>query len=410
LAKDSLAGIPQAMRDVARREADLDLLARLLAGSFAYPAMLLFMAVTTSYRTDHPYLFWSAAAAILLGLAVRLTVSRFREELLSQGRTTFFVALLASLVLSGGTAGTLLLAVAMQYGFASWPFSLIMLWMAGIASGSTISFTPNFTFLVAQLLLLLGPLIAYECLLGTSHGASIGLATLVFFGFHVAQGRRLHGMYWDLSASRALKRLRITELEEANSNAEHAQKKLHYHATHDDLTGMMNRARILSAFDEELQRALRGGMPLGIVMFDLDNFKEINDRFGHLGGDEVLRTVAARVHQSIRSTDAVGRYGGEEFLLLLPGCDAEKCAAKAELVRQAIESKPVIHEEASITVTGSFGIAVFDPDSDSSHLHMLAKADRALYRAKRKGKNRVEIDSFESSMIPILIQRSLAKS
>jgi diguanylate cyclase (GGDEF)-like protein len=239
---------------------------------------------------------------------------------------------------------------------------------------------------------------------------SIGVATLIFFGFHVVQGRRLNGMYWALSASRVLEKQRIRELENANSVAERAQKKLRYQATHDALTDMMNRGQILNEFDQELERAFRSGTPFGVVMSDLDNFKQVNDQFGHLGGDEVLRTAAARVRQSVRSCDAVGRYGGEEFLVLLPGCDAAECAAIAERVRQAIESEPVMHEDSQIRVTGSFGIAVFDPDTETGHLNMLVRADKALYQAKRMGKNRVEIDSFESSMVPILVERALARA
>jgi diguanylate cyclase (GGDEF)-like protein len=95
---------------------------------------------------------------------------------------------------------------------------------------------------------------------------------------------------------------------------------------------------------------------------------------------------------------------------LLPGCDAAECAAIAERVRQAIEREPVKYEDSQIRVTGSFGIAVFDPDTETGHLHMLVRADKALYQAKRKGKNRVEIDSFESSMVPILVERALARA
>lgn len=173
---------------------------------------------------------------------------------------------------------------------------------------------------------------------------------------------------------------------------------------------MMNRGQIINAYEQELDRSLHNGRPFGVVMVDLDNFKQVNDQFGHLGGDEVLRTAAARVRQSVRSSDIVGRYGGEEFLILLPGCDAEECAMSAERVRLAIEGKPVAHEGSNIRVTGSFGVAVFDPDTETGHLHMISRADKALYEAKRKGKNRVEIDSFESGMVPILVERALARA
>jgi diguanylate cyclase (GGDEF)-like protein len=398
------------MRAAARRDADMDLLTRLLAGSIAYPVMLLFMGITTPYRFDHPNFFWVAVSATALALVIRIAVSRLRERLYSRSRIAFILPLVVSLGLSGSAAGFLLLTVAMKYGFSSWTFSLTMLWLAGIASGSTISFTPNFGFLSMQLLLLLAPVIVYECQLGSSYGLSIGLATLVFFAFHMIQGHRLHGMYWALSASRASEKQRIRELEAATSMAERAQKRLQYQATHDALTDMMNRGQIISAFERQLEQSFRGGTPFGVVMVDLDNFKQVNDQFGHLGGDEVLRTAAARVRQSVRSTDTVGRYGGEEFLILLPGSDAEDCAASAERVRLAFESEPVIHESSQIRVTGSFGVAVFDPDTETGHLHMIARADKALYEAKRRGKNRVEIDSFESGMVPILVQRALARA
>lgn len=206
LGLDSPGEVPPAMHTVARRAADMDLLARLLAGSVAYPAMFLFIGVATPYRADHPYLFWPAVAAIALALILRGTVRKFREQLYARNRTSFILPLVASLGLSGGAAGFLLVTVAMKYGFSSWTFSLTMLWLAGIASGSTISFTPNFRFLIAQLLLLLAPVIVYESLLGSSYGLSIGLATLIFFGFHVLQGRRLNAMYWALSESRVFRK------------------------------------------------------------------------------------------------------------------------------------------------------------------------------------------------------------
>lgn len=380
------------MRASAQREADMDLLTRLSTGSVIYPAMLLLMGLTTPYCAEHPRLFWSIVSITGLALAIRIAASLFREQLYARGRKALMVPLFVSIGMSGGAAGFFLLNVAMNYGFSRWTFTVILMWMAGIASGSTISFTPNFPFLLAQLLLLLAPVTAYEFVLGSIHGLSLGLATLVFLGFHVVQGYRLNCVHWKLISSRALERERMKELEDAKAAAEQAQEKLHYQATHDTLTNVMNHAQILRVFDRELERAIRGRVPLGILMLDLDFFRRVNEEYGHLGGDEVLRAVAERMRGSLRSYDAVGRYGGEEFLIVLPGCDAKDSAASAERIRQAIAGEPVLHERAQVMVTASFGVTVFDPKNDSGLRQLIARADKALYRAKRKGKNRVEVN------------------
>lgn len=385
------AEIPAAMRASAQRQADRDLLARLAAGSIIYPVMLLLVGITTPFRVDHPRLFWLIACAVGLALALRFALNIFREQLDARRRWAFVAPLLVSICLSGGAGGFLLLNAAMNYGFSSWTFTVTLLWMAGIASGSTISFTPSFPFLLAQLLTLLAPIILYELLLGSSQGLSLGLATFTFFGFHVAQGYRLNGMYWNLLSSRALDSLRVEELEAAKSAAEQAHEQLRHQATHDTLTGVLNRAQILAVLDREMEGALAAQLPLSILMLDLDFFRRVNEQFGHLGGDEVLRAVAARVRCALRPGDAVGRYGGEEFLIVLPGCDVEKSAACAERIRRAIASDPVSHDHFQVAVTASFGVTAFHPGSDTDQRQVIARADRALYRAKRKGKNRVEV-------------------
>lgn len=408
LATDPITEVPPALRAVAQREGDLDLLGRILMGSFIYPAMLLFVGFTTPYCSDHPRWFWGIVAATAVAISIRIAVNRFREQLYRRGRNVFLIPLFVSLGLSSAAAGCLLLSLAMDYGFASRPFALIIMWMAGIASGSTIVLTPNFPLLVMQLSVMLGPVIVYEFLLGSSYGWSFGVATLIFYAFHVVQGRRLNGMYWDLSSRRVLEKLYMAELEAAKATAENAQAKLQHQATHDTLTGLMNHARILTVMDQELDRAVREGKPFGIVLLDLDYFKEVNDQFGHLAGDEVLRKVAERVWRTVRSYDSVGRYGGEEFLVVLPGCSVEDCAASAERLRRAIEICPVEHRNIDLRITASLGVAVCDPRSDTGHRELIGRADRALYRAKRNGKNRVEVDSYDSSMVPILIERARA--
>ncbi len=167
-----------------------------------------------------------------------------------------------------------------------------------------------------------------------------------------------------------------------------------YKATHDTLTGLWNRAALFEILQRELQRAKREGTTVGIVIADLDHFKRINDTCGHLAGDMVLQEAAQRISAAIRDYDSVGRYGGEEFVLVLPGCDLEAAAAQAERVRSLLSRDPIDTGEATVAVTASFGVAATDdPALMEQALHA---ADMALYRAKNGGRDRVEVDGRPS--------------
>ena len=156
----------------------------------------------------------------------------------------------------------------------------------------------------------------------------------------------------------------------------------------DGLTGLANRRACEDQLAVELARAERFGGPLAVVITDLDDFKEINDRFGHPAGDIVLREFARALEDGIRDVDLAARWGGEEFVLLLPGTDLDGAAHVADRVRHALESRLVLAADGRpIPVTASFGVAAY-PEASSSHA-LLAAADGALYEAKRAGKNRV---------------------
>ena len=160
----------------------------------------------------------------------------------------------------------------------------------------------------------------------------------------------------------------------------------------DGLTGIANRRHCEEALTTEIAQADRLGTPLTLVLADLDDFKAINDAHGHAAGDEVLREFAAVLRATVRDSDLAGRWGGEEFLLLLPGADAAGGAQLAERVRSSLAERSFRgHEGAVISVTCSFGVARHAAGSDERDL--FAAADRALYRAKRAGKNRVEVDA-----------------
>jgi two-component system, cell cycle response regulator len=165
-------------------------------------------------------------------------------------------------------------------------------------------------------------------------------------------------------------------------------EELHFQATHDSLTGIWNRRAILDMMSREFEIAARSKWGIGLVMLDVDHFKQVNDTRGHQAGDAVLKEIANRIQQAIRSYDLAGRYGGEEFLVVLPNCDAERIQSCAERIRSSIGDQPILAEGSCLTVTVSAGTTVLDPVLGSES-DALAAADAALYRAKEAGRNRV---------------------
>lgn len=175
-----------------------------------------------------------------------------------------------------------------------------------------------------------------------------------------------------------------------------AREALRDQATHDGLTGLLNRAAILELLQNELLRCGRKMQPVSVLLADLDRFKQINDTYGHQTGDVVLREVARRMKSVVRRYDAVGRYGGEEFLIVLPGCDGEAARAQAQRIREAIANSPIVSGTISLSVTGSIGVSWRGPTGNSDTDGLVRDADLALYRAKDGGRNRVELSTFES--------------
>jgi two-component system, cell cycle response regulator len=170
-----------------------------------------------------------------------------------------------------------------------------------------------------------------------------------------------------------------------------AQEELRFKATHDALTGIPNRGAVLDALDRECFRQIRRGDALGVILMDLDHFKSINDQYGHLAGDVVLKETGQRIIGCTRPYDTVGRYGGEEFLAVIPGSDRGGTLALAERIRSAIGSHPFLTDAGSLQVTISTGVAVGSGAAPIEPQTLLQLADEALYRAKEKGRNRSEL-------------------
>ena len=183
--------------------------------------------------------------------------------------------------------------------------------------------------------------------------------------------------------------LRTSELENEKRELLSTRSALLEIARRDALTGLLNRSAIFDQLEALCQVSSPHASSLAVVMADLDSFKKINDNYGHLAGDAVLRECASRMRHVTRDCDLIGRYGGEELLIVLVGLTREAAAAKIEAIRLAICTTPVPHHAISINVTCSFGVAWFD-GGESRVEDLLSQADSALYCAKRNGRNRVE--------------------
>jgi two-component system, cell cycle response regulator len=169
-----------------------------------------------------------------------------------------------------------------------------------------------------------------------------------------------------------------------------AREEMRYKATHDGLTSLWDRSAILALLHSELCRSRRTQAPVSVLLCDVDNFKQINDVHGHPVGDEVLQEVSARLMNSVRAHDAVGRYGGEEFLVVLSGCDNHDVRERAEQVRRSISAPPVVTAHGELLVSVSVGaITIENWDKSMPIEPFLKKADTALYRAKAGGRNMV---------------------
>ena len=176
-----------------------------------------------------------------------------------------------------------------------------------------------------------------------------------------------------------------------------AREALRFQATHDDLTGLWSRGTTLHLLKGELERGLRSHTPTGILMIDVDHFKRVNDTHGHLNGDMVLIEAARRIDRSVRIYDFVGRYGGEEFLVVLSNCTMEDLQKIAERARRAFVDAPITMNAGEVSVTVSVGGVM--ALSEVRELELLSVADSALYEAKRTGRDRVVIGTCQGNQI-----------
>ena len=170
-----------------------------------------------------------------------------------------------------------------------------------------------------------------------------------------------------------------------------AREALRIQATHDSLTGMWNHAEIINILEKELERNKRDKSSVGIIMVDLDNFKQINDTYGHQNGDMVLCEISHRLTSVLRPYDSIGRYGGEEFLMVLPGCELKAAARTAERLCKGVSFDGIEISSGKILSSISAGVASSQDTEEMTAEELIKRADEALYRAKAAGRNRIEM-------------------
>jgi two-component system, cell cycle response regulator len=190
--------------------------------------------------------------------------------------------------------------------------------------------------------------------------------------------------------------LRILNLED---RLVEAREEMRFQATHDGLTSLWNRGVIIDLLGRELARSRRESVSTAILMCDLDHFKSVNDTYGHLAGDDVLKETAKRLLGSVRSYDFVGRYGGEEFLVVLNNCNPAFGLARAEEIRKAISQKPVPSSSGPVPITMSLGLLLSQEWGYRPVEELLHEADTALYAAKAAGRNCVKVASPNVSAV-----------
>jgi diguanylate cyclase (GGDEF)-like protein len=182
----------------------------------------------------------------------------------------------------------------------------------------------------------------------------------------------------------------VTEFASSKRALERANEQLAKLSMTDRLTGLLNRGTWENLVDAEYERYRRYGQATSLVMFDIDHFKPVNDNYGHLAGDEVIRHTAQTTRNNIRQSDSAGRYGGEEFGIILPETDAENARLLCERIRESIEKSTVETSAGNITYTISMGIAQLT-DEPENYMQWMQKADEALYAAKESGRNKVVV-------------------
>jgi diguanylate cyclase (GGDEF)-like protein len=229
----------------------------------------------------------------------------------------------------------------------------------------------------------------------------VGLVLLAIMVVVLAWRRRIGQLLRQKHQLEEAVKLRTVDLEREKAELVHTREQMRHFAEHDAVTGLWNHRVIVERLQNEVERSHRDGTELSMILVDLDHFKQINDTFGHLAGDSALKAAGTIMQNMVRSYDWVGRYGGDEFLLILPGSNTTSARLRAEQLRSAVKSARVVHGDSVVPLTASLGVAAGFPSDSAS---MIQAADAALYRAKENGRNCavvIEVGQHAESGVPL---------
>lgn len=224
-----------------------------------------------------------------------------------------------------------------------------------------------------------------------------GILPLVIAGSYAMVSGLTYTLLWHFKGQKE------EEIQQRTAELDTANRLLHEQAIRDPLTNLFNRRYIDETLEIEIQRAQRSGLPIGVVVIDLDHFKQVNDTYGHAGGDVLLQAVAVVLQHHVRSGDLVSRYGGEEFLMVLPGIPLSPLYERATAIRAAVRHMRVSHAGQDLGPrTCSIGVAVY-PDHGLDGRRVIQAADAALYQAKAAGRDQVVVATAVTPVLDVSV-------
>jgi diguanylate cyclase (GGDEF)-like protein len=351
-----------------------DLVIRSTFGGFAYIAGWIGLLIFTDMLENRALFAWAGFVVIALSGALRFYV-KSRFECLFDTKPRLWLLLFYSAIFSAAIVWASALFMAFAYDWELFSQILLLVTATALSSGAITSFAPLKSFGIIYSTLLLAPINIYILIFDLPN-FGIGYMLVIYQLFLILTVFKQNNEYWQARKNEII-------LVEQNAELERLSRI-------DALTQINNRSSFDETFQKEWKRAKRSTITLCLLLIDIDHFKKINDQYGHLCGDEVLRTVSELIKSAVkRENDFAARYGGEEFALLLPSTQPLGAVQVAERLREIIELAEFQYESSVLQLTISIGVAAFHPELTEDLRDLLHQADKALYYAKEHGRNMV---------------------
>lgn len=290
-----------------------------------------------------------------------------------------------------------LLANALWTGWRRWAIWSVCLGVISVLAILQVVTEAEFAFASLELL----PVLVISWVGGKKNGLIIASLAVTIWAISDVASEREHGAQWIMWANAVTRLMTYSVVALLSAQLRQQFCKEHQQATRDSLTGLLNRRAFLDAGDSEVERLKRYGHPLAVIFLDLDNFKQINDTFGHAAGDTALQATAEALLGTLRSSDTVARLGGDEFAVLLPETGFDAAVEAGRKIHMAVNKAL----EAFPAVKGSLGVAWFE-DADCLFSVMLRAADELMYEVKQSGKNEMRSRRFSAMGLPDIKQQS----